>query len=166
MALLTLAVRPGTAAANDAETCDKQTGDVAIAACSRAIASGQYKGNGLAVLYNDRGVEYANKNDRDRAIADYEKAIQLNPGYSDAFSNRGDAWRVKGDFTRALADLDQAIRLNPKNANPYYNRGLVREAKKDLEGALSDFKKFTELAPSDPDGPRGVERVTKALGSR
>jgi hypothetical protein len=31
---------------------------------------------------------------------------------------------------------------------------------------LADFMKFSELAPSDPDGPKAVERVTKALSGR
>jgi tetratricopeptide (TPR) repeat protein len=165
-ALVALAAWPRTAAADDWETCDQQSGDVAIAACSRAIASGRYKGNDLGVLYNNRGVENSSKGDRDRAIADFDQAIRLNPKYAYAYSNRGDAWRVKGDLKRALADLDQAIRLEPKFANAYYNRGLARERSKDLQGALADFKTFAELAPSDPDGPRAVERVTTALGGR
>jgi len=31
---------------------------------------------------------------------------------------------------------------------------------------LADFKKFSEMAPSDPDGPKAIERVTKALRRR
>jgi hypothetical protein len=31
---------------------------------------------------------------------------------------------------------------------------------------LADFKKFSELAPSDPDGPRAVARVTSALSGK
>jgi hypothetical protein len=31
---------------------------------------------------------------------------------------------------------------------------------------LADFRTFAELAPSDPDGRKAVERVTKALRGR
>ena len=165
-ALMALCLSPATAVADDFDTCEKESGDIAIAACSRAIASGNYKGEKLAVLYNDRGVEHANKGERDRSIADLDQAIRLKPDYPEAYSNRGDAWRIKGDLVRAMADLDQSIQLNPKSASPYYNRGLAWEANKDLQKALADFKKFTELAPSDPDGPRAVARVTKALGGK
>jgi tetratricopeptide (TPR) repeat protein len=164
--LMALAMGPRTAAADDFDTCEKQSGDVAIAACARAIASGQYKGANLSVLYNNRGVEYANKGDRDRAIADYDQALRLNPKYAAAYSNRGDSWRLKGDLDRAMADLDQALQLDSNYANAYYNRGLAREAKKDLEGALADFRKFAELSPSDPDGPRAVARLTQKLGGK
>jgi hypothetical protein len=48
----------------------------------------------------------------------------------------------------------------------FYNRGVSWERKNDLQRALADFKKCSELAPSDPDGLRAVERVTKALSDR
>jgi len=44
------------AAAIDRETCFKETGHVAIAACTRLIESGESVGNGLAAIYFNRGV--------------------------------------------------------------------------------------------------------------
>jgi len=123
----TLATAP--AGADDADSCAKASGDAAIAACTRAIASGNYRGHALEKLYHDRAFEYYNKRDNDRAIADYDEAIRLDPTYTFAYYNRGDAWEQKHDFQKALAD----------------------------------YNKFVELAPTDSDGPRAVERITKAL---
>ena len=44
---------------NDKRTCANASGDAAIAACERAIASRKFKGIDLAQLYYNRGVEYA-----------------------------------------------------------------------------------------------------------
>jgi len=199
-ALAAVSAWPMQAAADDGDDCSTASGDAGIAACSRAIASGDYKGINLAKLhfnrgieyeakgdderamadfseaikldpkytraYNNRGVHYARKGELDRAIADYDEAIRLDPKYVNAYGNRGNALRRKGDLDRAIADLSQAIGLDPKNANVYYNRGLVWEAKGDLRSALADYKKYAELAPSDPDGPKVVERVTKTLGGK
>lgn len=162
-ALVALAMSPAVAAANDAETCERESGDVAIAACSREIASGRHQGHALAVAYDNRAVEYAKKNEYDRAFADYDEAIRLDPRFSHAYSNRGDAWRARGDLDRALSDLNRAIEFDASSATAYYNRGLVWEAKHELQRALADFKKFSALDPSDPDGPRAVARVTRAL---
>jgi tetratricopeptide (TPR) repeat protein len=166
MALLALAVSPRPAVADDYDTCEKESGDVAIAACTRALATGRYKGRQLAAIYDNRGVEYAAKRDFDRAVADYDEAIRIDPKFAFPYSNRGDARRLNGDVEQALADLDQAIRLDPNFANAYYNRGLAREAKEDLQRALADFNKYVELAPGNPDGPRAVERVRNALRGR
>ena len=161
--LVALAVSPRPAAADDYETCEKQSGDVAIAACTRALATGRYKGRQLAAIYDNRGVEYAAKRDFDHAFADYDEAIRIDPKFAFPYSNRGDARRLNGDVDQALADLNQAIRLDPDFGNAYYNRGLAWEAKGEPQKALSDFKKYAELAPGNPDGPRAIERVTNAL---
>jgi tetratricopeptide (TPR) repeat protein len=163
LALIALAVSPRPAAADDYETCEKESGDVAIAACSRALATGRYKGRQLAAIYDNRGVEYANKHDFDRAFADYDEAIRTDPKFAFPYSNRGDARRLNGDVEQGLADLNQAIRLDPNFGNAYYNRGLAWEAKQDLQRALADFKKYAELVPGNPDGPRAIERVTNAM---
>ena len=78
-ALAAVALFPTTAAADDWDTCGKQSGDLAIAACSRAIDSRRYTGQSLAQLYTARGVAYQAKGDLDRAIADFNEAIRLDP---------------------------------------------------------------------------------------
>src|ERR1051326_9130425 len=68
---LTTALLPPPARAEDRATCKNETGDAAIAGCNRAIASGEYKGHDLGVLFSNRGNAYYDKKDYDRAIADY-----------------------------------------------------------------------------------------------
>lgn len=162
-ALTALSVAPRPAAADDYETCEKQSGDVAIAACTRALATGRYKGRQLAATYDNRGVEYAAKREFDKAFADYDEAIRIDPKFAFPYSNRGDARRLNGNVEQALADLNEAVRLDPTFANAYYNRGLAFEAKQKLQEALADFMRYVELDPRNPDGPRAVERVRNAL---
>jgi tetratricopeptide (TPR) repeat protein len=64
--------------------------------------------NPTSSTFSARGNAYANKNDFDRAIADYDEAIRLNPT-SSTFSARGNAYANKNDFDRAIADYDEAI---------------------------------------------------------
>ena len=101
-----------------------------------------------------------------RAIEDFDQAIRLNPNHAEAFNNRGAAYNATGQDDRAIEDYSQAIRLNPNHAMAFFNRGISWERKNDLQRALTDFKKFSELAPSDPDGPKAIERVTKAFSGR
>jgi tetratricopeptide (TPR) repeat protein len=60
-----------------------------------------------------RGNAWHLKGDDDRAIADYDEAICLNPRDPCPLYNRGNAWQAKGDHDRAFADYDEAIRLAP-----------------------------------------------------
>ena len=81
----------------------------------------------------------------ERAITDFDKAIDLKPTYAPAYYNRGAVYRKKGDFERAIADFDKAIDLKPTYAPAYYNRGAVYRKKGDFERAIADFTKVIEL---------------------
>src|SRR5213595_440082 len=55
----------------------------------------------------------------DKAIADYDEVIRLDPKDVFAYIYRGCAYDDKGDYDKAIADYDEAIRLDPKYALPY-----------------------------------------------
>jgi tetratricopeptide (TPR) repeat protein len=116
-AFVAASVFAGSAIADDAQTCEKASGDVAIAACTRSIESGQFTGHNLAVDYSNRGVEYKTKGDYDHAIADYNDAIRLDPKYTDAYYNWGIAKRAKGGAAGADADVAKAKQLDPNVGN-------------------------------------------------
>ena len=52
------------------------------------------------------------REDYDRAIADFDQAIRLDAKNANAFYNRGIAYHEKHDYDRAIADFDQAIKLD------------------------------------------------------
>jgi tetratricopeptide (TPR) repeat protein len=82
-----------------------------------------------------RGGAYDRKDMTDRAIADYDGVLRLDPALADIFNARGELWRKKGDRPRALADFGMAIKLNP--AHPAA-RGNYKSLAQELErlGAL------------------------------
>jgi tetratricopeptide (TPR) repeat protein len=63
-----------------------------------------------------RGDAYVRKDMVDRAIADYDSVLGLDPTLTDVFNARGELWRKKGNRPRALADFGAAIKLNPDHA--------------------------------------------------
>jgi tetratricopeptide (TPR) repeat protein len=58
---------------------------------------------------------FARKDEVDRAIADYDTVLRLDPALADIFNARGELWRRKGDRPRALADFGAALKLNPQH---------------------------------------------------
>jgi tetratricopeptide (TPR) repeat protein len=128
-------------------TCSSASGETAVAACTRAIESGKFKGRNLASLRVIRGAELSNRGEHDRAIADYDQAIGLDPNYAPAYAGRGMAYRAKGDIDRAIADYDQAIRLDPKLAFVYHLRGNAYRAKDEIDRAIADYDQAIRLSP-------------------
>lgn len=86
-------------------------------------------GEFLAVAFFNRGLVYLNRQDYDRAIADFDHAIALNPKDAPAFNGRGIAYRAKGRNDRAIEDFDQAIELRPNFALAFSNRGVAYQNK-------------------------------------
>ena len=104
-----------------------------------------------SVYYTSGASKYESK-DYYGAIADYTKAIELNPNNpktSAAYLNRGDAkYRLK-DLDGAMADYNKAIELDPIYANAYHNRGISKENIGDLNGACFDWKKAISFGNSN-----------------
>ncbi len=70
-------------------------------------------GQQTAEDFSKRGVAKEKKGDLVGAIADYSKAIELDPKDTIAYFNRGGAKQMKGDLDGAIADYSKAIELNP-----------------------------------------------------
>jgi tetratricopeptide (TPR) repeat protein len=135
------------AVADDGELCVKGAGDEQIAACTRAINSGQWRDSHLAWAYNNRCKAYNDMGNHDRAIADCNKALQLDPNFGAVYYNRGIAYDGKGDRDHAIADYTEAIWLDAKFALAYYHRGLAKRAKGDSAGGDADIAKAKQLDP-------------------
>jgi tetratricopeptide (TPR) repeat protein len=132
---------------DDAALCRTESGDAAIAACTRAISSGKLKDHNLAVAYDKRGVELDRKSESDKAIADYDEALRLDPGFAAVHLNRARVFRKKREFDRAIADYADAIRTNPKYALAYNGRGLIFSDKAEYDRAIADFDAAIALDP-------------------
>ena len=82
---------------------------------------------------------------REEAIADYNKAIELKPDLAEAYSNRGVAKSKLGHVEEAIADFDKAIELEPGYTAAYNNRGNAKSKLGHVEEAIADFDKAIEL---------------------
>ncbi len=146
---------------DDWTACAKTSGAAAMAACDRAISSGELTGRALALAHSNRGVEWTARGDLTRAIADYDQAIQHDPSQAAAFHNRGTARASKRDFDGAIADYAEAIRRNPKYGSAFGRRGLAHFSKGDLDRAISDYDQSIRL--DDKQG-RHLFRGTAGAG--
>lgn len=155
----------------------KRDYDVAIDNLTKAINSGDLYEGELADAYEFRGAEYAKKGETERAMADFSKAIELDPSRATSYSNRAQLNLQLGKGDLALSDANRAIDLDSTSASFYLTRAQVYAAlgRSDLASADSDmamkqkpsaitcfvrgYKKFQsgDFAASVDDFDRAVE---------
>ena len=80
-----------------------------------------------------------------RAFEDYDKAIRLNPDYTDAYYNRGNAYAKLGKYQRAIEDYNKAIFLKHDYTEAYNNRGHAYLSQGNKELGCRDVQKACAL---------------------
>jgi tetratricopeptide (TPR) repeat protein len=138
----------------------------AIEAFSRAITSGELSGEALSITYNNRGVVYGELGDFDRALEDYEKALEIRPGDDTTLRNlrvaltrRGSAYANLGEAAKAMADYDRAIKLDPTAPLPQLRRGQLLAELGEFDKAIADLARADQLEPNNREIRETLDRV-------
>ncbi len=119
-----------------------------------------------AESYHRRARVRTAKGDLEGALADYDRAIELDPGLVRSWSNRALVKFRQRAYREALVDADRAVALDPGYAVAWSTRGCVKLELGDLDGAVSDLDRAIALDPQFGTawGNRGYAR--SLLGDR
>ncbi len=137
---------PASALPNLAETDCQMNKPLAaiVPACSEIIA----KHNDFADAYFIRAWALRERNQAERALTDFTRAIELRPTQQPAYySQRALTYVRLRDFDRAFVDYNKAIELNPRSPTFHNDRGAAYLDLKDYSRALADFNRAIELDP-------------------
>ncbi len=96
----------------------------------------------------NRGNAKDESGDYQGAIADFTRAIEIDPQDAAAYYNRGNAKDELGDYQGAISDYNRVIKQypnHPKTHDAYNNRGLSKYKLGDQQGACTDYKKAVSL---------------------
>ena len=118
-----------------------------------------------AASHLERGLALDQVGRLDDALAETERAAELDPTMLKAHINLIILYGRKGDFQKAEEHFQTAVRLNPNQfPDAYYNYGvlLVREGK--LDGAEKAFRQVLEISPSYADAHNNLGNLLERQG--
>lgn len=95
--------------------------------------------------WNRRGNNLLNSNKFDEAIADFDKAIKLDPKHASAWANRGVTLAWKRENQQALESLDKAAAISPRLSHVFHGRSIVLSNQGDMPGAAAALGRAIDL---------------------
>ena len=113
--------------------------------------------------YIDRGVLYRRQGQLQKAIREFDRAIELESS-PNVYYGRGITYEKLGDLPRALADFSKAIELSPGFAEAYHKRAGTYAAMRAHEKAIRDFSEVLQLRPNVLDAYLERARQYEAVG--
>ena len=98
--------------------------------------------------HNNLGIAYDKRGLLDDAMAEYRKALDINPIHVDAHNNLGVAYDKIGLLDEAMAEYRKVLNINPNFANAHNNLGAAYDKRGLLDEAMAEYRKALEINPN------------------
>src|SRR5262249_21554292 len=113
---------------------------LAFAACAAEAQSPR-----AAEDHHKRGLALVQQGELDRAIAEFDKALELNAPLADAWCNRGIAYSCKGDLFNEMNDLSRDIALDPGHSIAHYPGAVTLKSRGESDRAMTISNRATQI---------------------
>ncbi len=100
-----------------------------------------------AIAYNNRGNAYNFNGQYEKAINDFNRAIEIKPGLEIAYFNRGTVYEKLKVYDKAIADFTEALNIQPAFVMGYVDRGAIYSRIGEYDKAYNDLTRALQLNP-------------------
>jgi tetratricopeptide (TPR) repeat protein len=115
---------------------------------SELLQSKDYNALGMAWLTSTK-IEGQSADDLvDRAIACFQRAIQIDPSYANAHCNLGSAFIRQSQVKDAILAYKEAIDIDQNFAHPYFNLGILLNNIGKVDEAIACLQSAIHLSPN------------------
>ncbi|GAB6393527.1 MAG: tetratricopeptide repeat protein [Treponematales bacterium] len=97
--------------------------------------------------FSKSGKARCEKDEWDKAIADFTAALTVKPDDHETLYNRSNAYFHKGEWNKAIADYTAALTIKPDYPNALYNRGKAYGCKGERDKAIADYNAAFAIEP-------------------
>jgi tetratricopeptide (TPR) repeat protein len=122
------------------------------------------KNSKAAVVRNNLGAALVEVGRATEAIAQYEQALQLQPGYSKAHYNLGITLMQVGRVPEAIAQYEQALRIWPDYADAHNNLGIALAQVGRVPEAIAQYEQALRIWPDYADAHNNLGIALARVG--
>jgi tetratricopeptide (TPR) repeat protein len=106
--------------------------------------------------HNEIGLFYDAKRKYPEALAEYEKALVLDPNFGSALNQAGYVYAAIGDFEKAIRYFERYAAINPGQANPIDSIAELYFRMGDFDKAKAKYQEALEIRPDFSGSCRGL----------
>jgi tetratricopeptide (TPR) repeat protein len=114
--------------------------------------------------HNNLAVALVRRGDFDAAIANYRKALQIEPDYAEAHFNLATLLRRQGKLTEAVNHYRETLRLKPDYSGGHNNLGAVLHEQGKIGQAMAHYSEALRLRPDYARAHFNMAMALKARG--
>ncbi len=156
-------------AASRPQLTPEQRGDIFMARKMYREAIDTYReAPETAILINKIGIAYHQLTDLNSAARCYQRAIKLDPKFSQAINNLGTIYYSRQSYRRAIGQYKKVLRITPDSASTLANLGSAYLARKQYELASENYQKALAIDPGvfEHHGGVGTTVRDQTVGDR
>ena len=114
-----------------------------------------------AVKRNNVGADFLKQNQPEEAIAEFRRAVEVDPSYVAAHFNLAYAYERAQRFDEAIAQYKRALQLEPDNVFGLNNLGVLYTNKRQYDEAIKVLEQAARIEPSNTTVPKNLENARK-----
>ena len=111
-----------------------------------------------------RGHKLADQGLYESALAEFERAIDINPTMTSAYIGAGGVYRERGDFETSEQRYGRAAQLEPRNFDAQFGHGLALQLLNRVADAVRAYLRALTIRPNDFDANLNVGTAYLQLG--
>ena len=115
--------------------------------------------NSLALKYYNAGIEEYKKENYEKAIQTFKKALAVDKEFAFACDNIGLCYRKLNDFDKAIEYYEKSLKIDPNGMMPLQNIGVAYSYKKEYKKAIKAYEKLAKLDEENPEVYYGIGQI-------
>ena len=120
----------------------------------------------FVATYNDLGVLFFQKGDKERALKNYQKAVKLNPENINFKKNLADLLAVTfGEYEEALQHYVSVLASDPKDVEALFATGHICARLERYDDAAEFYEKVIEIDPNNSDAPNWLAKMREKIST-
>ncbi|MFX0140041.1 MAG: tetratricopeptide repeat protein, partial [Candidatus Hodarchaeota archaeon] len=104
--------------------------------------------------------------DFQKALDCFEKAIEIDPQFKEAWNDMSSAYKGLENYQKAIECCEKAIEIDPKHINSWFNMGIAYLEKSNIanrQKAIECFKKVIEIDPQDQEARNILKTIQEKI---